>query len=336
MASVCIKSFTIAEAAAEVFCCLASAGTVATNDNTIAMAYDPINDQVFIAVGAGGVDVIDDATQTLLGNIATTYDTIAISYATSTGYIYVAEYDGGVNYLIEIINPLTLMVVGSIALPALSNIGGQMAYDSGNDKIYMSSNLNELISINPQTATAAVALTLPGTYLIGRLVAYCSSNNRIYVPVVELAATDIQSILVYNAAFALQATISIGAENWIDDARIYYFGGVDKLYYSGPAVNLGVPGVGIIDPATNLFETVFNLGLNNYGSLVFNDACNNVTCLTQITADVIQIDALTNLLDCVTIATGAAPFANSQGVSGVERVWLPNGTLTRAIYLDSP
>lgn len=253
------------------------------------LTYDDTNDLVFVACQTQGVKAIDPATDTVTGTHfvgGTTY-LGGIMYAPTTDRVYCGVSIAGVRSW-KVINPLTLALVATVTPPVgyTFNNGVQPVWDSTGQRLIVlgtrtAGSIPSLlqIDVNTQIATLAYlgssafnAIDMPGIF--------DPSRNRFVFKIFDFATGD-SNLVIFNSAFAIIGSSSLGPVGGIGSIGMCYVPDVDKIFYSGPR-----------DPTDGFFQlNADTLALeftvnSSQGDIWFNESCgivfqNNGTTVAQ-------------------------------------------------------
>lgn len=153
------------------------------------MAYDPQNGDMYIAIGAGALEIVSGST--IIGSISGLSAPIGVAYDPSDGYIYAAnEGDGAVS----VVSGTILIANVPVQVSPEGDPEG-LAYDPSNGDMYV---------LNILTQTASI---LSGTTLIGNVpmqtypggIAYDPSDGYMYVTNGESNTVSVFLVLLQHS-----------------------------------------------------------------------------------------------------------------------------------------
>jgi hypothetical protein len=271
-------------------CCISQDNVIGPLGFPNYLTYDPTNDLVFVACQTQGVKAIDPATDTVTGTRFTAGTTYwgGIVYVPLTDRVYCCVQIGAtVSW--QIINPLTMALVGTITPPAghtfLTNL--QPTYDPVGQRIIVAGRQTTpsrpaILQIDVNTGISTVLHVQTSAFnTIDFPGAYDSTRNRFIYKIFDFASGN-SNLVIFSSAFAITGTSSLGAVGGAGTTGdVLYLEAVDKIFYSG----FRDPTDGFFQLNADTLAVEFTIS-NTVGSIWFSENCrivfqNNGTTVVQ-------------------------------------------------------
>src|SRR6266568_1391446 len=212
-----------------------------------AVAYDSGKGELFFATysapsypGTGNVEVLSDATNTVVATIPFYYGAGYMVYDSGKGEVFVAS--GGAN-IVSVISDATNTVVATIPVGVAPNY---MVYDNGKGEVFVANSGSDSIDVISD-ATNAVVATIPVGFEPGG-VAYDQGQREVFV---VNPPSDSVSV-ISDATNAVVTTIQLG----LSPAGVVYDSGKGEVFVA----NSGSSTVSVISDATNMVDVTIPVG----------------------------------------------------------------------------
>jgi YVTN family beta-propeller protein len=283
-------------------------------NNPLGATYVPANGDIYVPHGNGSVltgwlNVIDGATNTVVGHISQPYadqDQVAV-YDPANGDLYVSNGGSGpAGTSVEVISTATNALVATVGV---GSVPSPPAYDPANGDIYVPNcNTNNVTVISGVTNSVVANIS---TVACPDTPTYNPSNGDLYVPSYGYSSVAVIS----GATNKVVKTIGVGSDPW---PYITYAPADGDMYVS----NDGSHNVSVISGFSN--SVVANIGVGSSPTRATYDPANHNIYLVNMASDNVSVIA-TSLLRPAISDFKVSPSSIGLGENTTFSVSLSNG-----------
>lgn len=297
------------------------------------LTYDSQDDLVFTMSQISGIHAINPATDTVVGTQydgANTYNG-GIVYVPTVNRVYACVNAGG-TVVYQIVNPLTMAVVGTVSAPAGHTFLEQLQgfYDSTANRLIVAGRLTagflpSILQIDIASGVSSALYTAASTFdTIEWPGGHDTSRNRFLF---KLVVGGNSSLTLFNAGFGIIGSTPLGASGGSGNTGdVLYVPEADKFFFSG----VSGPGDQFLQVNASTIAIEATISATR-GSIWWNPACSIV--FQRTLGSVVQWDYLNESLLCnpavsgfgfgATTSTGTGKSYVNEGTNGIQSLEAP-------------